>query len=154
MAKNSGIVSVKDTDLTVAQVIEVLKSGGSIELEVSADDDLHGAIMERKMAATSAAELLAPAELIKARDILGQSFELRSVEVRPSDEAYQTDGNLGIYVILHTSIGTIGTGSEDVVVTSLRLVELGELPQLVQITGNTTKGGFNVLNMVAGEAPF
>jgi len=149
------IVPIDSDKLTVAQVVEALKSGATIELHTT-DEDLHLSILEKKLSAATADEVLAPSELIKAKDnkaVIGVPFNLRAVEFRQSDDAYTKEGQLGIFAILHTSIGTIGCGSEDVVVTSLRLLELDALPRWVQITQDTTKGGNTVLNMTGALPP-
>jgi hypothetical protein len=156
-APSSGaVVPVKEDELSVAGILAIVKAGGKVRLMATENEDLHTEILERKLAGTTAAEVLAPAELLKVKDnkeILSRPFRLDDVEVRPGDPIYETEGGLGIYVVLHTSIGTIGCGGEDIVLTALRLLELEALPQWVIINQETTSAGYKVLNMVGAREP-
>lgn len=151
--RETGIVPIDHDKLTVEKVVNALESGTKITIVGMESDDMSNAITRRKASAKTAEELLQPLELVKAKDndaVLGKPIQLRGVGVRNSDDAFmQEEGGLGIYVVLDTSIGPIGTGSADIVVTALRLVELKALPQWVKITQTVSKSsGRKVLNLV------
>lgn len=158
--RETGVVAVDHDKLTVARLVEIMEQGGMVQIVGEDSEEMAAAITRRKAGATTAEELLQPLDLLKVKDnekILGKPFKLLGVGVRNSDDAFMEEGSLGIYVVLNTTIGPIGTGSKDIVITALRLVELKALPQWVRITQTQSKSTqrpvFNMTGVPADQIP-
>lgn len=126
------------------EVVEALLSPGAT-LADTPEDSARG-IVEDILGATSAAEVLAEAEVVHARDMLDQPFVLFGARFNNS-----TAGGEGIqiYAMLDAVNDDgekmmISCGARNVVTQVYRLMQLNELPQRVKIVERgVAKTGMN-----------
>ena len=109
--------------------------------------------MAGKLSAESADDLFSDTSgnVLKTSEIVNRPFRLDSVEFRNSDLDAYPEG-LGIFAVMHVTLDgqaeTIIAGGADVVLKSMRAVELDALPRYLVITETATKSGRKVQNLV------
>lgn len=125
-------------------------AGGKIRLPEKDTSAIASQIEAKLVTAESADELFGEG-VRKARELINRPFELRDVTYQNADEAYDDEGGVGIYAVLHTSIGTVTCGGRKVVLKTLRAAEKGWLPLWLKFTETITDNGYKVLDIVKAE---
>lgn len=150
------VATVDPAKLTTKDVLAVARMGGKIRLAEADGHQQAFDMLEDRVAAETAEGLFGDVgeETLKVADVIGKPFLLKAVRFQNSDLSAYPDG-LGIFAVLEVMIDgqaeVITSGGGDVVMKSIRAVELGVLPRWLRITESTTKGGTKVQNLI--DAP-
>ena len=144
---------ISPASITTADVLRITRDGGKIRLHETDDAGQAFDIMAGKLSAESADDLFSDTSgnVLKTSEIVNRPFRLDSVEFRNSDLDAYPEG-LGIFAVMHVTLDgqaeTIIAGGADVVLKSMRAVELDALPRYLVITETATKSGRKVQNLV------
>lgn len=143
------------TDVTGAELERYVSTIN--ELVVDDPDAIALKIAQRRLAATSVDQLLAPQEVKSAREYVYRPLHITEVHFNKS----RFDGGVQVYAIfdaLDESTGEVGTfacGAADVLVQLFKLVEWGALPLTVQVVPakNPSSNGHFPLHLEAVPPP-
>lgn len=145
-----------EAQITSSDVLAYLQDPKSSPLTFIAEDpeQIAARIEAQEIAAKSPEELFGGDAVLHARDLIGQSFQLRSCSYRPSDQP----GGLPVFGVF--SISTLN-GESAVLVCGARSVvrkaavadAKGWLPLWVKITEGKPTANGTPLDLSAGTAP-
>jgi hypothetical protein len=161
-AKTDAVSPVEPTvlepaGLTTANILDILRQGGKIRLAEGDGAAQSMDILAGKLSGTTAEDVFAARgdDATKLSEVVNHVFRLDSVEYRNSDAKYDTDGSMGIFVVMHITYkgkpAVLVGGATNVVLKCMRATELAVLPRWLTVTQDTTKAGNTVYDLV--DAP-
>ena len=149
MSNGNIVIAGGGNGITSADVAAGGKQGKRLVVDLGVTE---ADVANRIAGATTVEDVFGGGELVKVKDILGESILVTEIEsIRPSD----FEGGVGVYLIAKATkqdgeIISISVGVTDGIVKLLKLAELGALPRWVAFEESTKKtaNGYYPINLV------